>query len=420
MKRLIFIIVIFFSLFSLLHAQYEGGNGDGASSYWQTNIKLDGLFLTVVYNGGNGDGTDKDNHNSNLNPTLNLSNLYRGGIGDGHHQSHFQGFLQQNTNLIVFNGGDGDGHSFSNKSLAIDSDTESFLYAGGNGDGFDMSDYNGYIDEQVNDIYIGGIGDGHTYSAHQTSLDINANLLYVGGVGDGADHHFQMAKFPLCNCSPSEKVFVNIDNPGLNNGSSWEHAFESLPNAFEHATICSVDSIWVSKGVYLPIQNNDRSISFIPPIGVSVFGGFLGNENHLNQRNFELNESILSGNIGDQNDQLDNSYHVLNYSILGGYSLIDGFYIEDGHANVSQSNSNIGAGVYNTASSSGQNIFISNTSIRNCFSALSGSGIYQKNSASMITLSDVKLISNVDPLESQIFIKKDAKLTLIGEVTIIK
>jgi|TARA_R110000737_G_scaffold11727_3_gene27716 hypothetical protein len=47
----------------------------------------------------------------------------------------------------------------------------------------------------------------------------------------------------------------------------------------------------------------------------------------------KLNESVLSGNIADINAQQDNSYHVLNYSSVAGYSLIDGFYIEKGNAN---------------------------------------------------------------------------------------
>ena len=58
MKLLFQIYVIFLSVSTSLHAQYEGGDGDGASSYWLTDIRLDGLFLSVVYNGGIGDGAD--------------------------------------------------------------------------------------------------------------------------------------------------------------------------------------------------------------------------------------------------------------------------------------------------------------------------------------------------------------------------
>lgn len=419
MKRLLHILLLIFIISLQIQAQYLGGDGDGTAVIWQTDLRLDGLFLTVVFNGGLGDGADYEFNTSPLSTTTNFSNLYLGGIGNGEDDSNFEGFLSQDSALCFYNGGDGDGHSFSLSSLLMNSDVLTDIFTGGFGDGTDLVSFNGILNDQIINIYEGGNADGHDYSYVQTNLNLNSNPLYAGGLGDGADYNFQLVKFPLCNCTPSVKVFVNINNPGLNNGSTWQHAFESLPNAFQHASICNVDSIWVSKGVYLPIQNNDREISFVPPEGVSIYGGFIGTEEELNDRNFEINESILSGNIGDQNNLVDNSFHVLNYSSVGEYSLIDGFHIEHGNANGLNNNSMFGGGIYNVSQHQNQNIFLSNSTIRNCLAQDSGSGIYLKKASSKLTLSNVKLISNIDPLQSQTYLDKMAKLIINGPVVII-
>ncbi|WLR43261.1 hypothetical protein LC087_03435 [Bacillus carboniphilus] len=72
------------------------------------------------------------------------------------------------------------------------------------------------------------------------------------------------------------------------------------------------------------------SISFYLREGVSIYGGFSGSESTLGERDVRNNKTILSGNIGNQDDQTDNSYHVL---VGANDSLVDGFVISDGYAN---------------------------------------------------------------------------------------
>ncbi|MGD1823170.1 MAG: right-handed parallel beta-helix repeat-containing protein [Pleomorphochaeta sp.] len=127
-------------------------------------------------------------------------------------------------------------------------------------------------------------------------------------------------------------LFVDISNGDEGDGSSWDTSFNSLQtaintaNAIYEVTGETVD-IWVSKGTYYPGQN--RSDSFILHEGVNIYGGFNGTEKSLSQRNYEKNITRLSGEIGDKNSLLDNSYHVL---VGSDNALIDGFTISDGYA----------------------------------------------------------------------------------------
>src|SRR5262245_18788958 len=90
--------------------------------------------------------------------------------------------------------------------------------------------------------------------------------------------------------------FVDISSPGpTHNGTSWAFAFTSLQTALGAAS--NGDEIWVANGTYKPTTGTDRTISFIVPAGVKLFGGFsvVGvNESLLSQRDVLANRTILS------------------------------------------------------------------------------------------------------------------------------
>src|SRR5262245_7646513 len=90
--------------------------------------------------------------------------------------------------------------------------------------------------------------------------------------------------------------FVDPSSPGLiHNGTSWSQAYLSLQTALGAAV--SGDEIWVANGTYLPTATTDRTISFVVPNGVKLFGGFAGagvNESSLAQRDIVANKTILS------------------------------------------------------------------------------------------------------------------------------
>jgi len=119
---------------------------------------------------------------------------------------------------------------------------------------------------------------------------------------------------------------VDVDANGANNGTSWTNAFEYLQDAL--ATANAGDDIWVAAGVYKPTSTADRSISFLIPAGVDLYGGFNGTEINQNDRNWSLNVTVLSGAIGDQTTTADNSYIIVKIgNNVGSPILVDGFTV---------------------------------------------------------------------------------------------
>src|SRR3989304_1285715 len=101
---------------------------------------------------------------------------------------------------------------------------------------------------------------------------------------------------------------------GNGNCSSWGDAC-ALPTALS-ASI-SGDKIWVKMGVHKPTTTTDRTISFVLKDGVAVYGGFDGTETALDQRDWETNITVLSGDI-DNNDITDPTGVVTTTSAITG------------------------------------------------------------------------------------------------------
>jgi len=145
---------------------------------------------------------------------------------------------------------------------------------------------------------------------------------------------------------------------GSGNCSSWANAC-TLQTALAGAA--SGDEIWVKMGVHYPGSN--RTDTFTLKNGVALYGGFAGTETMRDQRNWQTNKTILSGDI-DQNDNHggdyinenasqivgNNAYHVVTSNVTGPTTVLDGFFITAGQANGS-SNDGGGGGMYSSGSS---------------------------------------------------------------------
>ncbi|MBP6827102.1 MAG: hypothetical protein KA165_11140, partial [Saprospiraceae bacterium] len=117
---------------------------------------------------------------------------------------------------------------------------------------------------------------------------------------------------------------------GLGTGTSWANAFPALQQAL--AVSQSGDAIWVAAGVYKPTNGINRTASFNLVDGVQLYGGFAGLETALEQRDPEVNETILSGDIGIPGINTDNSYHVVHGKGLGSSTIFDGFIVTGGYS----------------------------------------------------------------------------------------
>ncbi len=142
-----------------------------------------------------------------------------------------------------------------------------------------------------------------------------------------------------CGAANAKTVYVNdaIVTPG--NGNSWATAFKYLRDALAATT--TNDEIWVAKGTYYPDNTlgidtdliyGDREVSFQIK-GQKVYGGFVGTESLLTDRNPVLNPTILTGEIWP-GQILYSSFHVA--SVLAD-STLDGLTLQNGNANGSLS-----------------------------------------------------------------------------------
>lgn len=170
------------------------------------------------------------------------------------------------------------------------------------------------------------------------------------------------------------RLYVNGNVAASGDGTSWEQAFKTLEEAFEHMEHrCSAaEKIWVAAGVYKPnkIAGNgttDRDKAFLPPSHIKIYGSFAGTETSLEQRDLSnpANRSILSGDFND-NDVVTGSGETLSISgneenasrvvilMHTTNTVLDGFTIKGGNAIGSNDirigtytlNNDDGAGIY--------------------------------------------------------------------------
>jgi len=182
---------------------------------------------------------------------------------------------------------------------------------------------------------------------------------------------------------PAQTIFVKEGATG--NGTSWANATGNLKAAIEGANFGS--EIWVAEGIYYPTTCStcvfeDRQITFQLTENIKLYGGFVGNELSINDRNIEENPTILSGNIDQDDTPWGNSYSIIRSQNVTNETVIDGFIIEDGTADFSNAAAgdpfNSGAAWYNTGALS--NYFAHpiarNCIFRNHFASGLGAAIY--------------------------------------------
>lgn len=160
-------------------------------------------------------------------------------------------------------------------------------------------------------------------------------------------------------------VFVKADAEGRGDGSSWKDAFRDLQAGLKEAR--SGQQVWTGAGVYLPTKDrSERGASFGLKNGVKVYGGFKGNEERLEQRDWKRYVTVLSGDI-DASREPDfagahgvvshpadikgkNSFTVVDGSGTDETAVLDGFVITGGQGSLEgkkgDSIRSCGGGVY--------------------------------------------------------------------------
>ncbi len=188
----------------------------------------------------------------------------------------------------------------------------------------------------------------------------------------------------VCTMLHEKIIYVDASATGENNGSSWENAFTDLQGALDISL--RGDEIWVAAGIYMP--GSDRRASFQLKDGVAVIGGFAGTETEREQRNWNVNKTILSGDIGETDDNSDNCYHVVYAGDVSETAMFDGFTITGGNADDVPGGS--GGGMYNENSSP----VLANLIFANNMASINGSGGAVYNYNCTLTMKSVTFYGN--------------------------
>ncbi|MEJ5301500.1 MAG: hypothetical protein WHS38_10980 [Thermodesulforhabdaceae bacterium] len=168
--------------------------------------------------------------------------------------------------------------------------------------------------------------------------------------------------FVMASFSYGAVLYAAPEAQGSGDCSSWTNAC-TLQTALSGAG--SGDEIWVKAGVHYPGAAGNRTATFQLKSGVALYGGFAGTETSRDQRDWQTNKTILSGDI-DKNDintdgnyiaettadiQGSNAYHVVTGINIDGTAVLDGFIITAGQANEIYVPHSYCGGMYNDSSS---------------------------------------------------------------------
>ena len=134
-------------------------------------------------------------------------------------------------------------------------------------------------------------------------------------------HFLSLASLPV------QSTIYHVSPTGLssNTGFDWTSTTD-LQHALDIST--SFDEIWLKGGLYIP-NTTSRDSCFWVNHEIKIYGGFL-DESRISDRQSTNEQSIISGNINDENTNTDNCYHVLSYAET---LTLDRLIVADGYAN---------------------------------------------------------------------------------------
>lgn len=208
-------------------------------------------------------------------------------------------------------------------------------------------------------VSIEGLPLGISYQLNQDKITIEGltnipgrykiKISTIGNIAPSQERTIEINVAP----KPDTNGIVYVDKTKNGDGSSWENAMKELSEALVWTDINSnISQIWVAKGTYYPDRlseynlfynsfNEDNDISLLNDERTRVFfvkdiklyGGFDPANNIINltdKRDSSL--TILSGDIGIENDYTDNTHHVVIAISNKKETTVDGFTITKGNA----------------------------------------------------------------------------------------
>ena len=183
-------------------------------------------------------------------------------------------------------------------------------------------------------------GDSNSVPWWITDMEGNPRFLddpYMPDTGHGT--------YPIVDMGAYEYIppviFVDESASGRNDGITWTDAYNYMQDGLADADFG--DTIVVAEGTYRPDEDTndpcgtgDRGARFLLTSGVAIYGGFPTGGGDFIDRDPDLYETILSGDLLEDDgpdfaNNDENSYHVVRAG-CDPNAILDGFTISGGNA----------------------------------------------------------------------------------------
>ncbi len=171
------------------------------------------------------------------------------------------------------------------------------------------------------------------FTEPSNSLDVMGNPRRVGAAVDVGAIELQPTVARTIEVAQAgnpdwsfRRVYVKPAASGDGSGSSWANATNLLASAMNSLGA----EVWVAAGTYHPALAT-RNIAFILANGTQVYGGFAGTETSRDQRNWKVNQTIFSGEIGGSG-ATGYSQHLVTCSDVSGGATLNGVYFQNSYS----------------------------------------------------------------------------------------
>ena len=173
---------------------------------------------------------------------------------------------------------------------------------------------------QNGSICVNRGGDNYVNTPDSTDLDGTARVKQ--GTVDMGCYESDHQGITLPNYG--DILYVKVNGSGDHTGTSWDNALGSISDALSLAQMFNAD-IWIAEGIYYGDSVSESA--FVMVDGVSMYGGFVGNEPadyDLTQRDLDAHVTILDGQHSQRLLYQTNSFTKT--------TTVDGFIIRNGYS----------------------------------------------------------------------------------------